>query len=302
MYFKLASMAEIQIGTDGWKAIIASDFTVENLQRAAQGTAEWMLTQKYKKVVIGFDCRFGGKMFSRKVAKIMAAYGFEVLVDENFITSSMLSHGLSHEKADLGLYITGGRKPYFFSGYKLVAKEGENLTHNVEKYIPVSSTIETDTLNSYKSLGKIKVIDLEELYYERAMKEIDFAAIQEAGLRVVVDAMYGAAHKIWERLLPGSLRLRCEHNPLFREETPDPIPSELQTLSYIVRDTPYTSFGVAFGGAAEKIVMCDETGKFIEMNSLQLNLPSLSMLDDGIWIVLTILQEIAHTGKKLSEF
>lgn len=303
MYFKLAVMAEIQIGSDGWQAIIASDFTVENIRRAAEGTAAWMLEKNYNKVIIGFDCRFGGKMFSRKVAKILAANHIEVIVSEDFVTSAMISHGVKVENADLGIYITAGTKPFFFSGYKLITEDGLPLEHNVEEYIPESSRTETRTLKEYKASGDIKVIDLEELYFQHAMSSFDFDAINGAGLRVVIDAFYGSAHRIWERFLPASLRLRCEYNPSFKEDVPDPLPSSLSLLVQVVSNTPYTSFGVALGGAAEKITICDENGKFVDLEMIKAKLPAMpGIKNDGIWLALRILQEIAHSSKKLSEF
>src|SRR5256885_11862529 len=100
---------KIKFGTDGWRAIIAKDFTVENVARVAEGTATWLLNYKsqttnYKlTIVVGHDCRFGGKLFAETVAKVLAHKGIKVLLAKDFVSTPMVSLGTVQYKADLGI-------------------------------------------------------------------------------------------------------------------------------------------------------------------------------------------------------
>jgi phosphomannomutase len=294
-------MREIKIGTEGWQAIIANELTVENIRRIAEATAEWMKIHDLNKVAIGFDCRFGGLMFSRKVAKVMAAYGFEVIVCEKFITTAMLANTVMQEKADLGIMITAGTKAYYFNGFKVISSDGGRLEQNIEDYVPEKSTSKTESIKQYKKREQIKVLDFEEVYYQRVMDSFDFEAIQKAELRIVIDSMHGSSQSILQRLLPTSLRLRMDYNPSFNNTIPNPTPANLSMLQTIVSNTDYTAFGVGLSGSAEKILICDENGKFIDLQDIKKKLSSISDIEDGVWILLTILDHMALTGKKLSE-
>ncbi|GLR18647.1 phosphohexomutase domain-containing protein [Portibacter lacus] len=291
---------QIIIGPDGWKAIIAQGFTVENISRVSQATAEWMKTQNFTKVVIGFDTRFGGKMFSRKIAKIMASYGFEVFISEKFVTTAMIANGVMELNADLGIYITGGTKPFFFSGLKLISKDGGLVEHQIESLIKEKFDLETKKLKQYKASQQIKVVNLEEQYYQRLIKEFDISAIRAADVLVVVDPIYGAGQKIWKRILPESLRLRSENNPTFDEKLPIPTNENLILMSQLVGETEYTSCGIGLGGAAEMINICDENGVFVDVDHIK-SVLDLSEMKDGVWIALSLLQHLANTGKKVSE-
>ena len=83
--------AQIKFGTDGWRAIIADEYTVENVQRVAEATAKWMKNNKLKRVVIGHDCRFGGKLFAETTARVMGAYGIKVNIASGFVSTPMVS-------------------------------------------------------------------------------------------------------------------------------------------------------------------------------------------------------------------
>src|ERR1700760_4614679 len=95
---------KIKFGTDGWRAIIAQDFTVYNVARVAKAQAAWLLQkQANPKVVVGHDCRFGGKLFTETVAKVMCANGVKVLLAKGFISTPMISLGVLQLKADQGV-------------------------------------------------------------------------------------------------------------------------------------------------------------------------------------------------------
>src|ERR1700733_11349556 len=98
---------KIKFGTDGWRAIIADDYTVANVKRVAQGTAKWILKNgKTKTIVVGYDCRFGGKLFTEATAQVMCANGIKVFLMKEFISTPMISLATRTLQAAIGVIIT----------------------------------------------------------------------------------------------------------------------------------------------------------------------------------------------------
>ena len=114
-------MTDLRFGTDGWRAIIARDFTEYNVMRAAEGTATWVLAKNYKnpKVVIGYDCRFGGEMFMKACARVFAHNNIKCIVPQNFVSTPMVSLATLQFKADAGIVITASHNPPEYNGYKI---------------------------------------------------------------------------------------------------------------------------------------------------------------------------------------
>lgn len=111
---------KIKFGTDGWRAIIAQDFTVENVARVAEASADWLLSKnKNASVVIGNDCRFAGNLFAETTAKVMCSKGVKVKLAEGFVSTPMVSLGTLREKADIGIIITASHNPPSYNGFKL---------------------------------------------------------------------------------------------------------------------------------------------------------------------------------------
>jgi phosphomannomutase len=92
----------IKFGTDGWRAVIARDYTEDNLRRVALGTARWMVSKGMKSVVVGHDCRFGGSMFANLTARVLAGEGLQVRLAHDFVSTPMISLSVVELKADMG--------------------------------------------------------------------------------------------------------------------------------------------------------------------------------------------------------
>jgi phosphomannomutase len=105
-------MTKIKFGTDGWRAIIAKDFTVENVARVSEATAHW-LKKNYEKpsVVVGHDCRFAGELFAETVTKVMISHGIKVYLAKDFVSTPMVSLGTLRKQASLGIIITASHNP-----------------------------------------------------------------------------------------------------------------------------------------------------------------------------------------------
>jgi phosphomannomutase len=137
-------MDKLKFGTDGWRAIIAKDFTVENVARVTLATAQWLnKNTSNPSVVVGHDCRFAGELFAETVAKVLAQNGIKVYLSKGFVSTPMISLGAVTQKANLGIIITASHNPPAYNGLKLKGAYGGPLlpeqVQEIEDIIPDSS-------------------------------------------------------------------------------------------------------------------------------------------------------------------
>lgn len=266
-------MTKIKFGTDGWRAIIAEDYTVDNVTRVAEASALWMKERNMSKVVIGFDARFGGPLFSKTAACVFAHYGIDVYYAKEFVSTPMVSLGIVKLKADLGVVITASHNPPTYNGYKLKSSYGGPTIPaeiaEVEALIPNNVMSGLESFEHYVEHGKVHFCDLEQMYFDHCVENFDLSAIKESHIKLVYDAMYGAGQRIVERLLPDTYLLRCDDNPGFRGCPPEPIHRNLGWLSDTLKKTDY-NLGLANDGDADRIGMYDEDGNFVDSHHLLL--------------------------------
>ena len=113
-------MTKIKFGTDGWRAIIAKEYTTDNVARVSIAVADWLNENNDNpSVVIGHDCRFSGEMFAETAAKVLASKGVLVKIAKGFVSTPMVSLGVVKEKASLGVVITASHNPPAYNGFKL---------------------------------------------------------------------------------------------------------------------------------------------------------------------------------------
>lgn len=268
-------MNEIKFGTDGWRAIIAEDFTIDNLTRVALGTAQWLRINFEKpSAVVGYDTRFGGELFAATVAKIMAYHKIKVYLAQNFVSTPMVSLGTVNKKASVGIIITASHNPASYNGYKLKGSYGgpllpEKITE-IEKLIPdvVSFSLEKLSLKEFTDNNLVEYIDLETMYCEHAEANFDLRAIRKSGLQFAYDAMYGAGQNVISRLLPDTALLHCENNPSFNGQAPEPIHKNLHQFSELIKRTKTLDCGLATDGDADRIGLYDNEGNFVDSNHI----------------------------------
>lgn len=268
-------MTKIKFGTDGWRAIIALEYTVDNVKRVAEGTAKWLQEKGATKVVIGHDCRFGGQMFAETTTRVLGAYGIKVNLAKGFVSTPMVSLGVVKTKSDLGVVITASHNPPSYNGYKLKSHFGgpsgpADITA-VENMIPeVCSLSDLPSLEDMFDQGLLNYIDLEEIYIDHVKENFDLEMIYKAGIKVAYDAMYGAGMNAMRRILPDAVLLHCDDNPGFRGQAPEPIHRNLGELSATIKNDPAIALGIANDGDADRIGMYDEDGKFVDSHHLLL--------------------------------
>ena len=173
-------MSKIRFGTDGWRALIAKEYTVANVARVSIAVSSW-LNKNYSNpvVVLGHDCRFGGELFAQTVAKVLSKHNIKVKMAEGFVSTPMVSLGVVKESASLGIVITASHNPPTYNGYKLKGDFGgpllpENVSE-VENLIPEKNNIDLENI-SFQSIvgsGMVEIIDLEKMYCDHVKSNFD---------------------------------------------------------------------------------------------------------------------------------
>lgn len=265
------SNMQIAFGTDGWRAIIAKDFTTENVARVAIGTALWALSKNNNPVVvIGHDCRFGGPLFTEVVAKVMALHKIKVYLAKGFVSTPMISLGVLQHKAFLGVVITASHNPPEYNGYKLKGSYGgpllEEDIREVEEFIPENNPFNLDQfgLDDLVEKGLIEYTDLEASYCSYLEQKFDLQAIRESKWEFAFDAMYGSGQNVMRRLFPDITLLHCQHQPLFDGIPPEPLLRNLQEFSEVIRLSGEIDCGLAVDGDADRTALFDNEGNYID--------------------------------------
>lgn len=267
-------MSKIKFGTDGWRAIIAKDYTIENVKRVAEGTARWLQKQGGKQVVIGHDTRFGGALFAETSAQVLGAFGLKVIMARGFVSTPMVSLGVPKTNSDLGIVITASHNPPTYNGFKLKSKLGGPLgpaqIAEVEAEVPEISELELPSIQDLEKRGLLSYIDLEKIYLDHVAANFDLKTIHAAGVKIAYDAMYGAGQNAMRKLFPDAALLHCDYNPSFKGQAPEPLHRNLHELSALIAKSPEIKLGVANDGDADRIGLYDEDGKFVDSHHILL--------------------------------
>jgi len=266
-------MLKIKFGTDGWRAIIGDEYTVQNVARVAEATAIWLKKQKENPtVVIGHDCRFGGELFTQTVIKVLCKHGVKVITHNGFVSTPMISFGVLQYKADQGVVITASHNPPSYSGYKLKgAHGGPTPVHQIQEVEDLIQDHEVEIvgeITQYKTAGLIEYVDLEQDYIDYTKTKFDIEAMNKSPFKMAYDAMWGAGQNVIRRLFPNAVLLHCDVNPSFKGISPEPLHKNLLELSETIKSTPELKFGLANDGDADRIALYDEDGKYVDSHHI----------------------------------
>ena len=297
-------MKSIKFGTDGWRAMIAEDYTVSNVRRIASGTAIWMKQKGMASAVIGHDCRFGGRMFLEETAKTLAAHGIVVLAAQGFVSTPMVSLGVIRHAAGLGVVITASHNPPSYNGFKLKSSYGGPTIPSdiaeVESLIPDDFVLPEVSYETYCQQGLISHVDLEAEYLDHVARHFDLSRLQ-AFRGIAYDAMYGAGQRIMQQILPQLKAFHCEYNPGFGHTPPEPITRNLSEIMQFLAAHPGQYIGIANDGDADRIAMMDDSGRMVDSHHILLLLVQYLHVHKKMNGKIVVSFSVTNKLKKLAE-
>jgi phosphomannomutase len=225
-------------------------------------------------VTIGYDCRFGGKLFSDTAVKIFVSKGIKVYMSDAFVSTPMVSLGAKELNTSLGVVITASHNPPSYNGYKLKGHYGGPLTtekiQEVEDLIPENHKVSLDdiVLDNEIQKGSVVVVDLEHMYIQKIKVAFDLDAIKSSGLQFAYDAMFGAGQSVMKKLFPEMTFLHCDYNPSFMGQAPEPIAKNLEEFSELIKSHGGIAAGLATDGDADRIGLYNAKGEFVDSHHI----------------------------------
>ena len=264
---------DIRFGTDGWRALIAEDFTFENVARCAQGLSLHLKDcgTAGQGLVVGYDTRFLSPEFAETVAAVCAAQGIKVYLADKPAPTPVLSYNVLHHQAGGAAIITASHNPGQWNGFKFkpeyAGSATQEITDRLEGFIAQAATGPTYNAAEGRDSGLIVDLEPQGPYMERIASLVDLDAIKGAGLDVVVDSMYGAGGGYLPALLSGGKttvsELHGSRNPAFPGmEQPEPIAHNLNEVTSLIAANG-ASIGIALDGDADRVGIIDEHGRFV---------------------------------------
>src|SRR6202158_4309125 len=182
------SIQKIRFGTDGWRGVIAGDFTYENVRRVAQGTAEFMKSRSNDPLaVVGYDCRLASENFARTIADIFATNGVRSLIFDRPSPTQVASWTVIDRKATGAAVVTASHNPYLFNGIKFKSETGGAASSDVIAQLePRINALETVPVpDRSKSDGLVSLYDPRAPYYAQIARMVDLDALKSAGLHIL---------------------------------------------------------------------------------------------------------------------
>jgi phosphomannomutase len=253
-------MNAIKFGTDGWRAVIAEDFTFANLDRVAQATAEYWKNNPVagteQKAIVGYDRRFLSDQFARRTAEILAGNGFEVIISNEPTPTPAVSFMVKREKAIGGVMITASHNPPAFNGFKLKAYYGGSaepaICQGVEALLGKSPARPLAWETAVKE-KKIIARNLRGPYYQAIKRLVNFPLIARSKLKFAHEALFGVGAGCFDELLAGTsckvTTLNGNHDPNFGGINPEPIAKNYVTSSAYLKKHPHDICLVTDGDA-----------------------------------------------------
>ncbi|HET9791481.1 MAG TPA: phosphoglucomutase/phosphomannomutase family protein [Candidatus Angelobacter sp.] len=263
-------MDDIKFGTDGWRGIIADDYTFENVRRVAGAIAAYVLKKEDPKkgIVIGYDTRFGSRRFAEATAEVIAHAGIPVKIANDYTPTPALSYAVKTQGAAGGVMITSSHNPWNWNGVKFKATYGGSATPGI------IGQIEAEVRAGSMPKGtpaRIEEADLKTPYVAAITKFADVDKIARANFKFAIDCMYGSGRNVLAEIFAARgvrhVQIRNEVNPLFPGINPEPIQPHVQALQdTVVKEKCHAGF--ATDGDADRIGAAAEDGSFVDSHKI----------------------------------
>ena len=261
---------EIKFGTDGWRGIIADDFTFDNVRRVAGAIAGYVLKNEDASggVIVGYDARFASPRAAQIAAEVLAAAGIPVKLANDYTPTPAVSYAVKHQGAAGGVMITSSHNPWNWNGVKFKGSFGGSATPAIMK------KIEAELAAGAAPNGKqaaIEEVDLKQAYVKALCAFADMNLIAKTRFRFAVDAMYGSGRGVLSGIFSDygveCVAIRQELNPLFPGINPEPIQPHIAMLEEtVVREK--CDAGLATDGDADRIGAVAEDGTFVDSHKI----------------------------------
>jgi alpha-D-glucose phosphate-specific phosphoglucomutase len=274
----------IKFGTDGWRAVIAKEFTFDNVRIVAQAIADYVnkyhisvnpawpagrrKPQTANRIIVGYDRRFMSDIYAKTISEVLAANRIKVLLTSAPTPTPAVSFAIKTRRLDGGVIVTASHNPPIFNGIKfkthLANSADEKVTMGIESFLGKTSPKLLD-IEKAKKKGSVQAIDASTDYVNFLKKYVDIQSIKKSKDKILVDYMHGAGVGYIEAVIGNSKNLksiRCQTDPLFGGVNPEPIPKNLQSTSAYLRKNKF-DLCVALDGDADRVGALMPSGKFI---------------------------------------
>ncbi len=266
---------KIKFGTDGWRGRIAEDYTFANLRRCAQGFASYLLQHRHQGqwVVVGYDKRFHSENFGAAVAEVLAANDLKVYLTLSATPTPVISFSVVNKKAVAAVNITASHNPPTDNGFKVRNQYGGAIDPQglleIEALIPEDETqVKRIRLEKAMQDGLVEIFDPAPAYIAQIERLVNLQSIKDAGLKIMVDPMWGNGSGWFTNLLAGGKtqvsEIHAERNPIFPEmKRPEPIQPNVDAgLAATLANQ--ADVLVILDGDADRVGVGDENGQFID--------------------------------------
>ena len=289
MIITAAMSSSIKFGTDGWRAIIAEDFTFDNVRICAQAVAQYLKKDGLdsRGVVIGYDTRFASEDFGAAAAEVLAGNGIKVHLCSKPAPTPVVSFTVTATGSAGGIVITASHNPASWNGFKYKSQDGASAPAETIARIEanIASLTSAPSVHARGPAGYVQRLALDHAlreglvdyadpfpaYCDRLGDLVDMDELRRQRLHIIVDSMYGAGSGYFKAVLEGGdlkiTEINGERNPSFPGINPEPIARNLSKLSGLIVEQQ-GGLGLATDGDADRIGIVDEAGRFLTQHQV----------------------------------
>jgi phosphomannomutase len=274
-------MTQIKFGTDGWRAVIAKDFTFANVARVAQATVDYWKSEvgnrkseifgRELKVIVGYDRRFLSDKFAQTTAEVFAGNDFQVVLTPEPTPTPSVSFAVKNLGAVGGVMITASHNPPSFNGFKLKSFYGGSSDSETCQAVESFLDKNPPQFKTQNSKLKISIRDVRLAHYAALKKLVDFKLIAKSKLRFAHDALFGVGAGCFEQLLAGTTckvtTLNGAHDVLFGGINPEPIEKNYARSQKFLRAHPH-DICLVTDGDADRVGGMDGRGKYLSTHQI----------------------------------